>query len=906
MIRKAWRKPLTRGLIVAATIGMTWGVLLVGQEEPPPIVQPGEVSPHQFVATQSLDVLDEAETERERAAAEAAVEDVYERNLTRVEEVRQAVTALFAAVVAGVEPAPGVIPPPPTTTTSTTSTTVPETTSSTIGTGEGGEDPIPITTTTVVVEPAEIRGFLFIDVDQNALFDAELGDAPLVDVDVVLGLSDGTDRRVRTNSEGVFIVTDVPPGPVVPFVDHESGRFPALLTLSTGEPAEVEAAQAETVTIDAIGFMVVTELLESQRDALARRYPLLDSATIATLVGLATEDVTRAAMREASYLDQLEVETIQRSEEIMGQEIRGVAELEALQIQLKTVPRTVFFSDGTPDPAAGVALSDIVANNIQVNMVLNQQTTQAAKDAARNAVEPVTVPFVPGQVIVEEGDVVTKVQFDALEEMGLLESPSSAGPLPMLLVVAVTVVLLSFYLARFRPRFWSVLRWVALFGLLIVIAALTSRVVAILIPETAPAVGFLIPAAMIGMTAAILFDARIGVLISVAVGGMTALATNDVGYAMFAGLATMVPIPFVSSISSRGDIRRAVIYSAFALAVIAVPIAWLFHGGEDPWTVVWQSAGLAFANGLVMGLVGVAALSFLEIIFDVTTTLRLLDLTDRNHPALQLLEEKARGTFNHSLMVGTLADGAARAIGGNNLLARAAAYYHDLGKTENPSFFIENQFGGFNPHDQLPPEESAQIIRQHVIDGVRMAGEFNIPESVAEGVSAHHGDAIMRYFYHRAIERYGADNVDLADYRHEGHKPESRELAILMLADSVEGACRAVFGEKDPSPDAITEVVDRVVDEKMTDGQLSLSSLTMGELTKVKQAFIDALIGTYHQRIPYPEFPQIGQSAPAASDVHKDETKGLPQPEPLEEGEAQDQGADDETEAIGAKPSTDV
>ena len=226
-----------------------------------------------------------------------------------------------------------------------------------------------------------------------------------------------------------------------------------------------------------------------------------------------------------------------------------------------------------------------------------------------------------------------------------------------------------------------------------------------------------------------------------------------------------------------------------------------------------------------------------------------------------MLEEKARGTFNHSLLVGTLGDRAAKSIGANNLLVRASAYYHDLGKTKNPQFFIENQFGISNPHDRMQPEESAAAIRQHVIDGVELAREYRIPALVADSVVAHHGDGIMRYFFHKAIDEYGEENVRVEDYRHHGHKPRTKENAILMMADALEGASRAVFADDDPTPEKIRSVVDRVVGEKVADGQLSESALTLGELTRVKEAFVDALVGHYHQRIPYPAFPE---SAPGS------------------------------------------
>jgi len=270
--------------------------------------------------------------------------------------------------------------------------------------------------------------------------------------------------------------------------------------------------------------------------------------------------------------------------------------------------------------------------------------------------------------------------------------------------------------------------------------------------------------------------------------------------------------------------------------------------------VVGTSVAWAFGVSVVASLVGLAALQFFESAFDITTTLSLLDLTDRNHKALQLLQEKAFGTFNHSLMVGTLADAAARAIGADPLLARAMAYYHDLGKTENPTFFIENQFGIPNPHDEMDPKDSAAIIRSHVTSGVALARDFKIPTDVTQGIVSHHGDGVMRFFYEKARERHGVD-IDIDDYRHVGHKPKTAETAILMVADSLEAACRAVFQTEEPTPDAIEKVVNRVMDEKVEDGQLSESPLTLGELTTIRLAFLESLVGHYHQRIAYPNFP---------------------------------------------------
>jgi putative nucleotidyltransferase with HDIG domain len=420
--------------------------------------------------------------------------------------------------------------------------------------------------------------------------------------------------------------------------------------------------------------------------------------------------------------------------------------------------------------------------------------------------------------------------------------------------VAVLVALIGVYLATFRPEFWARPRMVALLGIMIVLAAASVRGTVALQESFS---WYVLPAVAFGFVTAVLFDQRIGILMAMSVGVLTAVGTLDVGVTVYGILAALAPIPFVSAVSTRGSFRNAVVLSSLVAAVVAAATSWFFHVGpndEAVWQVVGQSVAWAFGVSVVASLIGLAALQFFESAFDITTTLGLLDLTDRNHKALQMLQEKAFGTFNHSLMVGTLADAAARAIGANALLARAMAYYHDLGKTENPTFFIENQFGMSNPHDDLDPKKSAQIIRGHVTSGVALARHYKIPTDVTEGIVSHHGDGVMRYFYEKARQEHGVD-IDIDDFRHVGHKPRTTETAILMLADSLEAACRAVFQSEEPSPDAIEKVVDRIMDEKLEDGQLSESPLTLGEISKIRRAFLDSLIGHYHQRIAYPNFP---------------------------------------------------
>jgi len=515
-------------------------------------------------------------------------------------------------------------------------------------------------------------------------------------------------------------------------------------------------------------------------------------------------------------------------------------------------PPIVYQFDTGLDEDGGAAAAEVVAVNLEANLLVNEELWAEEQVAAAESVEPVMVEIQAEEKIVGEGEVLTQLEVDAIDatSVATLQEQPSAG---LGSVLVVLIALVGLYLATFRPEFWARPRMIALLGIMIVLAAGAVRGT-VAVHESFG--WYVLPAVAFGFVTAVLFDQRIAILMALSLGVLTAVGTLDTGVTVYAILAALAPIPFVSSVSSRGAFRNAVVMSSFVAAGVAAATSWFFHVGPDEATleVVAISVAWAFGISALSSLVGLAALQFFESAFDITTTLRLLDLTDRNHEALQMLQEKAFGTFNHSLMVGTLADAAARSIGANSLLARAMSYYHDLGKTEHPTYYIENQFGMSNPHDDLAPKDSAALIRSHVTAGVALAREYKIPTDVTEGIVSHHGDGVMRFFYEKARQSDGVE-IDIDDFRHIGHKPQTAESAILMLADSLEAACRAVFQSEEPTPDSIEKVVNRVIDEKLEDGQLSESPLTLGQLTKIRRAFLDSLKGHYHQRIAYPNFP---------------------------------------------------
>lgn len=585
-------------------------------------------------------------------------------------------------------------------------------------------------------------------------------------------------------------------------------------------------------------------------------YPLLDDQTIATLVDLVNEDTDRIAEGETAFFPVVRQEAVDIAEEYL---LRGIksTELGEVRTELVTRPRPlVLLPDELRAPAES-AVADVVQLSLQANSFRDDAATQAARLEARQSVTESTIVFVAGQSIVRQGDRLTAAHLQAIDLLGLVDEGGEESPLrAMSLVAALVVALSAAFVARTSPGVWRQPKMVGLFGLLLVLAALAARVPE-LVSRDRIELGFVIPAALFGYLAASLFDSRIAVLLALPVSAFVALATGDLALVVFSAAATLTPIPLVSAVSSRTQLYLAVVSSAVVHIPLAGAIAWFFYGAD----AVVLSSIWGFVGGIASGVAAMGVLPALASAFGITTTQNLLDLTDRNHPALRRIEETAPGTFNHSILVGNLADRAARAVGANPLLARAMAYYHDLGKTVEPKYFVENQFGVTNPHDRLPPVESAAIIRSHVTEGLRLARSYRIPADVAEGILTHHGTSLMRFFYHKAETSLG-EGFDPADYRHRGGKPRSKEMVILMLADATEAGTRALVQSEDPTSESIRELVESIIAEKVEDGQLEESDVTFGELTRIKEAFVDSMIAYYHTRIPYPGFPTTRDSDP--------------------------------------------
>ena len=842
------RLNVVRFFIFLATVVGAWGLLSLGGSESAGLAV-GEIASRDYEARFANTVVDQVETERLQDEAAAEVEDVLRQDANAENAAFGQLNELLAAVTESVVDLTAPVPV----------LDEPDLVAATTDTTEATED----VTTTAPAALLSATGRVYLDVDSDGIF-TETAEGRRADQglrSMTLYLYDSLGNRMgitETQTDGTWSA-QVNPGLVSVAVDPSDPDFPRYMTLSTSNILQQFECSDDACEAIAVGFRPAVRSQEAQVADLQAAFPGLEAATLQNLAFYATEDIVRQALGELSVVSAVVDAATNKLQSAFDSRVTN-DNLNRVRDDFLTQPPIVVIG-GVPDDTARSVAADLAYWAIRANYVLDPQATEAAREEARATVDPVEVSYQTGEVIARQGTQLRDLEVDAIVATGAVSASQGSQSGGLLAVLAAMVACLGFYLARFRQEFWVRPRMAALLGLLVVLAAGAVRLT-IEIQESVgdPAAWYVLPGVVFGLMAAVLFDARVAALMALVIAVLAATGTRDPGVVTYGLLSAMVPVGFVSSLSSRGSYRKAVMASSVAAAGIAAAVAWFFHTNADQesWVTaalsVGQSAALALGVSLLTALLGLAALQFLETAFDITTSLRLLELTDRNHDALVLLQEKAFGSFNHSLMVGTLADAAARAVGADPLLARAAAYYHDLGKTQNPTYFIENQFGTQNPHDDLDPRQSVEMIRRHVTDGVDLARKYKIPTQVAEGIVTHHGDGIMRYFYEKARQA-GDEEVDPNDFRHIGHKPRTAEMAIVMLADSLEAACRAVFRDEEPTAEAIDKVVSRVVDEKVNDGQLSESALTLAQLTKARRAFLEALVGHYHQRIAYPNFP---------------------------------------------------
>jgi putative nucleotidyltransferase with HDIG domain len=497
--------------------------------------------------------------------------------------------------------------------------------------------------------------------------------------------------------------------------------------------------------------------------------------------------------------------------------------------------------------------AEMLKQNLNVNVKVDDFATNIARQDARSGVTPVQVQVTAGEVIVRDGEVVTGLEVEKLRALGLAnETNDWRGAIGLVLWAGLIAGVLALYLERYATEAWGEDRKMILVILSLVAIAAAGRA--------------LVP----GHTIAVYFApfAAIAMMLTVLVGGRTALATQIAG-ALHVGIMSsqveLVAYVLVPALLGMAAVRRATTAREFAIGAVAVAAGAvgvilsfvLVNRAADPLGVAQLLAG-ALVSGLGSGLLAFAGMAILGHVFGISTVFELRELGDPNHPLLRQLLLRTPGTYHHSLLVGNLAERAAEVIGADPLVARVGAYYHDIGKMRNPTAFIENQTGQ-NPHDELDPLVSAGIVAAHVKDGLALADRYRLPTRIREMIPGHHGTSVVKYFFQIAQQRGQAP--DERSFRYPGPRPQSKEAGIVMLADGTEASVRSL---SEKNPETIRAMVDRMIDERVADGQLDECDLTFRDVERIKDAFCELLLGVYHERIPYPE-DRITRIKPAAS-----------------------------------------
>ena len=486
------------------------------------------------------------------------------------------------------------------------------------------------------------------------------------------------------------------------------------------------------------------------------------------------------------------------------------------------------------------------------NLTLDPKQMGARKQKALDAITGQKGMVLKGETILAKNQKVTQKDLDKLSSLSQfrIKSGLKSNPwhfvLPLLgrIFFAGAIILgLALFLYFVKPNiFFDNTKLLMIASILILQMILTY-----LILFRWQLSEYLIPVTIASMLLTILLDLEVGLVFTFTLGILLGVVSYfDFKLAFITIVAGSLACFSVKEVAHRYRFYRPMLYVSFAYVVF---IYFSESLKLSPSGAILSLCGYGLFNGFISTILTIGLLPIFESVFDVTTDITLLELSDLNHPLLKRLSLEAPGTYHHSIIVGNLAEAGAKAIGANTLLARVGAYYHDIGKVEKPEYFVENQMGAKSKHEKLTPSMSALILESHVKEGVEMAQEVNLPQAVIDFIRQHHGTTVMSYFYNKALEQ-GAGQDLKDEYRYPGPKPHSKETAIVMLADAVEAASRVL---EDPKPSRIKSLIKKIIDSKLAAGELSDSDLTFKELSAIQQAFLPVLISIFHPRVEYPE-----------------------------------------------------
>ena len=499
------------------------------------------------------------------------------------------------------------------------------------------------------------------------------------------------------------------------------------------------------------------------------------------------------------------------------------------------------------------AIVHIGRSSIVETELLDKDQTNKLIEQARSSVEPTRL--LQGQIIVQEGQIIDNDMYRQLELLGMTDNQRSFKPAVGLLLLITLQMTFIYVVFEREPLELRKKRNALLITMIIyAMSLILMKLLSFIVTDFDMMIAFVFPTALATMLVRMLVNERTAILITVLIAaaagvifqeGYSAVLQMEMAlYIIFGGFASLF---FMRNVEKRSHILTASGIVSIVNLVFIMFYLLMTQSNYGMKELAFYGVA-AFMSGFMSGTLAMGLLPFFESAFGVLSALRLIELSNPNHPLLKKLLVETPGTYHHSVMVANLAEAACEEIGADGLLARVGCYYHDVGKTVRPTFFIENQMAGMNPHDAMAPEKSAEIIKAHTTDGADLLRKYKMPQEIIDIALQHHGTSLLKFFWYKANEE--GKELDECDFRYPGPKPQTTEAAVISVADSVEAAVRSM---KEPTPDKIRKLVQAIIADRLKDDQFDECDISIKQLKTIEEVLCETLNGIFHSRIEYPE-----------------------------------------------------